>query len=64
MEDLQNEANPFIIISQTKIWTKPVQNIFNHMLELISPHNILSAIGTPHTMVHCREAVNLGQTCS
>ena len=36
MEDLQNEANPFIIISQTKIWTKPVQNIFNHMLGLIS----------------------------
>ena len=37
MEDLQNEANPFIIISQTKIWTKTVQNIFNHMLGLMGP---------------------------
>ena len=34
MDDLQNEANPFIIISQTKIWTKTVQNIFNHTLGL------------------------------
>ena len=34
MDDLQHEANPFIIISQTKIWTKTVQNIFNHMLGL------------------------------
>ena len=35
MADLQNEANPFIMISQTQIWTKPVQNIFNHRLGLI-----------------------------
>ena len=35
MEDLQNEANPFIMISQTKIWTKTVQHIFNHMLGLL-----------------------------
>ena len=35
MEDLQNKANPFIIISQTKICTKTVQNISNHMLGLV-----------------------------
>ena len=34
MDHLQNEANPFIIIFQTKIWTNTVQNIFNHMLGL------------------------------
>ena len=28
MEDLQNEANPFIIISQTKIWTGTVNKTF------------------------------------
>ena len=35
MDGLQNEANPFIKISQTQIWTKTVQNIFYQMLGLI-----------------------------
>ena len=35
MDDLLNEPNPFIRISQTKIGTKTVQNIFNHTLGLL-----------------------------
>ena len=50
MEDLQNEANPFIMISQAQaeIWAKTLQNIFNHMLGLMIILETIRSQGKAH----------------